>query len=323
MKTFRPVFLIALLSMSLGLAVQCRTKGKSTIAVVPKGQAHLFFQTVHAGANAAGEEFGLEILWNGPAVETEFARQISIVEDFISRRVDGIALAPSHGKSLVPIVEKAVRENIPVVIFDSGIETEQYVSYVSTDNYKGGVLAARRMGEILEGHGKIAILGVIPGSVSTAERENGFKETIAKDFPGVQIVAFQYGMGEQAKSLSVAEDILTANPELNAIFAANESSSVGTVQAVKLAGRVGKVKIVGFDSSPTLIDDLRAGAIDGLVLQNPFKMGYEAVRQLHLKLSGQAPERRVDTGATLVTRANLESKEIQDLINPPLERYLK
>src|SRR5688572_14166221 len=136
MKTFRPFFLIALLSMSLGLAVQCRTKGKATIAVVPKGQAHLFFQTVHAGANAAGEEFGLEILWNGPAVETEFARQISIVEDFISRRVDGIALAPSHGKSLVPIVEKAVRENIPVVIFDSGIETEQYVSYVSTDNYK-------------------------------------------------------------------------------------------------------------------------------------------------------------------------------------------
>lgn len=322
MKTFQGLAIVSLLALSLTLS-DCDRKEKLTVAVVPKGHAHLFFQTVHAGANAAGQEFGLEVLWNGPAVETEFARQISIVEDFINRRVDGIAVAPSHGKSLVPIVERAMREGIPVVIFDSGIDTDEYVSYVSTDNYKGGVLAAKRMGEILDGKGRIAIIGVIPGSVSTTERENGFKDTLAKQFPAIEVVAFQYGMGEQAKSLAVTEDVLTAHPDLDAIFAANESSSVGAAQAVKLAGKTGKIRLVGFDSSPTLIEDLRAATIDSLVLQNPFKIGYESVRQLHLKLSGQMPERRVDTGATLVTGANLQTKEIQELINPPLDRYLK
>ncbi|PYV31837.1 MAG: sugar ABC transporter substrate-binding protein, partial [Acidobacteria bacterium] len=289
----------------------------------PKAQAHIFWQTVHAGAIAAGRELGVEIRWNGPASEIDFTRQINIVDDFINQRVDGIALAPSHGESLVSIVERAAQERIPVTIFDSGIQTEKYVTYVSTDNYKGGVLAARRMGEILREGGKIAMIGTIPGSVSTTERENGFRNTVQQEFPKLQIAAFQYGMSDRAKGLDVANDIMTAHPDLAGIFCSNESGTVGAVQAAKSKGVAGKIKIVGFDTSPTLIEDLEAGNIDSLVVQNPFRMGYLAVKTLVDYIRGKPPEKRIDTGATVVTAANLKEPAIKELVNPPIQKYLK
>src|SRR6266567_5237090 len=152
--------------------VTCKKKSKPVIAVVPKAQAHIFWQTVHAGAIAAGRELGVEIRWNGPASEIDFSRQINIVDDFINQRVDGIALAPSHGESMVPVVERAMQEHIPVVIFDSGIKTDKYLSYVSTDNFHAGVMAAERMGELLPQGGRIVVLATLPGTVSTTEREN-------------------------------------------------------------------------------------------------------------------------------------------------------
>jgi ribose transport system substrate-binding protein len=301
----------------------CRRKDQLVIAVVPKGQAHIFWQTVHAGAIKAGQELGVEVRWNGPASEVDFTRQINVVEDFINQRVDGIALAPSHGKSLVPIVERAAQERIPVTIFDSGIETEKYLSYVSTDNFKGGVLAAQRMGQILPDGGKIAIIGTIPGSVSTTERENGFRETVARQFPKLQVAAFQYGMSDRAKGLAVAEDILTGHPDLSGIFCSNESGTIGAVQAAKSKGVAGKLKIVGFDTSPTLIEDLASDHIDSLVVQNPFRMGYLAVKTLVDAIQKRPVEKRIDTGATVVTAANLKQPEIQELVNPPIDRYIK
>ena len=168
--------------------LSCNRTHKRVIAVVPKGQAHIFWQSVHAGAVAAGRDLGVEILWNGPASEIDFSRQINIVDDFINQHVSGIVLAPAHGESLVPVVEHAAQENIPVAIIDSGIRTDRYLTYVSTDNYRGGVLAAERMGAILPGGGKVAVIGTIPGSVSTTERENGFKETLTAKFPALKIV---------------------------------------------------------------------------------------------------------------------------------------
>jgi ribose transport system substrate-binding protein len=305
------------------LTASCNRNTKPRIAVVPKGQAHIFWQSIHAGALKAGGELGVEILWNGPAVETEFSRQIGIIEDFINQRVDGIALAPSNGEAMVPVIERAAAERIPVTIFDSGIKTDKYVSYVSTDNFKGGVMAAERIGELLPQGGRIAVLGTLPGSVSTTERENGFKETIEKKFPKIQIVAMQYGMSDRAKSLAVAEDIMTANPNLAAMFCSNESGTIGAVQAAKSKGVAGKLKLVGFDSSPTLIEDVAGGNIDSLVVQNPFRMGFLAVETLVNKMRGKTPEKRIDTGATLVTGANLKESPIQELLNPPIDKYLK
>lgn len=296
--------------------VGCNRSQKKTIAVVPKGQAHVFWQTVRAGAKAAGAKYGVNILWNGPASEIEISKQINIVEDFINRRVDGLVVAPADEKALVPVIESAARRGIPLAIFDSGAQTDSYVTFVATDNYLGGVTAARRMGEIVGKAGDVAIVGVMPGSASTTRREEGFKDTIAKEFPKIRIVAFQYGMSDRAKSLAVTEDILTANPSLDGIFAANESSSIGAAQAVKIRGLGGRVRIVGFDSSSSLLNDLEEGVIDSLVVQNPFAMGYESVRALCEKMEGKTPERRLDTGVTLVTKDKLSDPKVQELVNP-------
>ncbi len=318
----RTAFIAAILLLfgSAMLSAACNkgagnTSGKKKIAVIPKGVSHFFWQSVKSGAEAAGKDLDVEIIWKGPAVETDISGQINVVEDMINRRVDGIVLAPSHGDSLVPITERAQRENILVTIFDSGISTEKYLSYVATDNRQGGVQAAKRMGEKLGGKGKVAILGVKKGSVSTDEREEGFRDTILKEFPGITLIpVIFYGESLATKSLSVAEDILTANPDLTGIFASNETSSVGAVNAIRQRNLAGKVTLVGFDSSPDLVRSIKEGGIDSLVLQDPFKMGYEGVKTIVDKLAGKTPERRIDTGVKLLTKDNLDTPEMQRLI---------
>jgi ribose transport system substrate-binding protein len=288
---------------------------QKTIAVIPKGVSHTFWLTVKAGAEAAGKDLNVKIVWNGPRQETDYTGQMNIVEDMINQRVDGIVLAPSHGTSLVNIVERAQRDGIPVTIFDSGISTENYVSYVSTDNRKGGVVAAKRMGEKLGGKGKVAILGVKKGSVSTDEREEGFRDTIRKEFPGIALVPIIfYGEANAANSLRVAEDVLTSHSDLTGLFASNESSTVGAVSALRQRNLVGKVTLVGFDATADLVRNVREGAIDSLVLQNPFKMGYEGVRTIVDKIGGKQPERRIDTGVELLTKENVDTPEIQKLV---------
>ena len=268
-------------------------------------------------------ELKVKVLWNGPASETDFAPQINIVEDFVNRGVDAIALAPNHGKALAP----GGREGDAAV--DTGHDLRQrhrdgQVRLVCLDGQlsRGGA-RANRLAEKLKGKGKVALLGVVAGSVSTNEREKGFQETLKSKYPDLKLVAFQYGMGDQARSLAVAEDILNAHPDLDGIFASNESSTVGAVQAVKGLKRTGRVVVVGFDSSRTLIEDLQAGVLDSLVHQDPFEIGYEAVRTLNDKLRGKTPERRIATKVYLVTRENLNTPEIQRLVNPPLDKYLK
>src|SRR5262249_22216951 len=190
---------------------------------IPKGVSHHFWQSVKSGADAAGKDLNVDIIWKGAAQETDISGQINIVEDMINRKVDGIVLAPSHGDSLVPIAERAQRENMPVTIFDSGISTEKYLSYVSTDNRQGGVVAAQRMGEKLGGKGKVAILGVKKGSVSTDEREEGFRDAIKKNFPGIELVPIiLYGEANAAKSLDVAEQVILSHSALTSLFAVKE-----------------------------------------------------------------------------------------------------
>ena len=326
MKIKLSALLLSVVAVSLLVASGCQRAGgggggggggKRVIAVIPKGVAHFFWQSVHAGAEAAAKEANVEVVWKGPAQETDYSGQINIVEDAINRRVDGIVLAPTHRDSLVPVVERAQRDGIPVAIFDSGIGTDKYVSYVATDNRQGGAQAAERLASKLGGKGRVAILGVKAGSVSTDEREQGFQETIKQKYPGIEIVAFQYGESDRARSLDRAADILTAHPDLDAFFASNESSTVGAVQAIKQKGLAGKIVLVGFDSSPNLVEDLKAGAIDSLVLQNPYKMGYEAVKAMVAKLDGQSPPRQVDTGVKLLTKDNLETPEMQQLLKQP------
>lgn len=288
--------------------------GQKTIAVIPKGVSHSFWQSVKAGADDAGRDLNVNIIWKGAAQETDYAGQINIVEDMINQQVDGIVLAPSHGDSLVPMVDRAQRAGIPLTIFDSGISSQNYLSYVATDNRQGGVVAARRMGEKLGGKGKVAILGVKKGSVSTDEREEGFRDTIQKEFPGITVISpIFYGEANANKSLAMAEDIFTSHADLNGLFASNESSTVGAVRALRQRNLVGKVTLVGFDATADLVNNVREGAIDSLVLQDPHKMGYEGVKSIVDKLAGKTPERRIDTGVSLLTKENIDTPEMKKL----------
>lgn len=309
-----------LLCASFG-ALSCNRSTGKRIVFIPKGQAHMFWQSVHAGAIAAMRENpGYTIIWNGAASETDYEGQIKIMDAAINQKVDAICLAPIDKKILVTLVDRAAAANIPVIIFDSPVDTNTFTAQVATDNAEGGRMAAKRLGEILDGSGQIAEVAVQPGSASTMLREQGFEEKLAADFPGIKIADKQYGMADFAQSLKVAENMLTASPELAGMFASNESSSVGAVRALK--NRTG-VKLVGFDSSPQLLEALKSGLIDSLIAQDPFRMGYKSMLAAIEKLKGGTPERIQNIPPTLVTRINMELPEIQARINPDLDKYLK
>lgn len=299
----------------------CRRPEKKRLAVIPKGRAHVFWQSVHAGARKAAREANVDIIWNGPATETDLTGQLQILDAMITQRVDAIVLAPIDKTAMVNAVERAARQGIPVVIFDSGLDTNQFVAQVATDNYAAGVAAAERMGKILNGKGKVAMVMVQAGAASTMAREQGFQDKIQTDFPGIEIVDRRYGTADFAKSLAVTENILTAHPALDALFSSNESTTVGAAQALK-ARSGNRVRLVGFDSSQNLLQDLTSGVIDSLVVQHPFRMGYDSVRAALEKLNGGNPVKIQNLPPLVVTRENLDDPEVQERVNPPLSEYL-
>ena len=314
------------LVLSLTLVSGCGKKSESgpsesgstaptrSIAVIPKGTTHIYWQSVRAGAEAAGKELGYKIYWNGPERETDRERQIQIIEDFVVQKVDGFVLAPLDRQALVPSVEKLAAANIPCAIIDSGIDTDKILTYAATDNYQGGVLAARRMGQILGGKGNLIVVKYVPGSGSTTERENGFIDTIKKEFPGMTIVDEKYGQDTVETALQATEDMLTRNQNVQGLYACNASTAVGALQAL-ISQKRSEIKMGGFDAEKALLDGLKAGQIDALVVQNPYMMGYQGVIAVDAALNGQPVEKKIDTGVSVVTKDNLDKPEIKTLLN--------
>lgn len=312
---------VLLILIALGLT-SCQRNTQKVVGVVPKGANHIFWQTVHAGAIKAAQEYGFTVEWNAPTLEIDSGRQIEIVESMVNRRLAGIVLAPVDKKALVTVVERAAKAGVPVSIFDSGIDTKERISYVATNNEEGGRMAARRMAEVLNCKGKVAVIGFMPGSASTMEREHGFQDEIRKRCPQINVVGLQFGMADRAKAMAVTENVMTAHADLAGLFADNESSSAGAVQALK-SRNAKSVKLVAFDASDQLIADMKAGWIDSIVVQNPFKMGYEATKAIGLKLKGETPPTEIDSGANLITPADLEKPEIKELLFPNIRQYLQ
>ena len=301
------------------------------VAVIPKGTTHEFWKPIHAGALAAAAELKAEgvtvnVIWKGPLREDDREQQVQVVENFTGRRVSGMVLAPLDARALVAPTEEAVRAGIPVVIIDSGLNSAAPVSTVSTDNFKGGVLGARRLGGLLGGKGKVILLRVLAGSTSTEQREAGFLETMAKDYPAIQILSSdQHAGATRETAYRTSQNLLNRfGREVTGIFAPNESSATGMLLAMKDAGLAGgRVTLVGFDTGAQTVAALKAGDLQGLVVQNPFRMGYLGVKTLVASLRGQKVERVIDTGCALVTRENMAEPAMADLLHPPLEKYLK
>jgi ribose transport system substrate-binding protein len=316
MKLQRRNFLMTGAALAAPVFHSCNQGKTDVIGVIPKGRSHLFWQSVQAGALTASKEYGATISWNGPATETDFNAQVQIIDSMINRKVSAICLAPIDRKAMVAPVERAAAAGIPVVIFDSGIETDKFLSQITTDNYKAGQLAGERMGELLGGKGKVLITAVQVGSASTMDRERGFEDAVRTKFPGIEILDKRYGQSDYAESRKVTENMLTAHPGANAIFASNESSSVGAVQALKARGS--STKLVGFDSSDPLLADLKKGAIDSLVVQDPFRMGYLSVQTVVLARKGGATEKIRNLDARLVMAKDLEDPAVKQQLHPDL-----
>jgi len=320
--------LIAVLFVGAVFAAGCKQQSSDAVVVIPKGTTHEFWKSVHAGAEKAGQELGIKVIWKGPLREDDREEQIKVVENFVTMKVKGIALAPLDSTALVPVVSDAARAGVPVVIFDSDLKTDQKLSYVATDNYKGGTLAGQHVGELLGGKGDIAVLRYAEGSESTQQREQGFLDAVAK-FPGIRVVSSnQYGGATMESAFKASENLLAAYKSggglaLQAIFTPNESTTFGMLRALEDSGLGGKVHLVGFDSSPKLIEWMRKGFLDATVVQDPMQMGYLSVKALYAHLHQQPVEKRIDTGATLITKANMDEPRSKELLSPDIKKWLK
>src|SRR5690349_15453992 len=329
---------LLLLLLALTLAVACTKtnspaangKKKLTIAVIPKGTTHEFWKSIHAGSNKAASALtaqgtDVEVIWKGPLREDDREQQIQVVEGFAAQGVSGIVLAPLDNRALVRPVSEAGRAGVPTVIIDSGLESTDFVSFVATDNRKGGTLAADRMGQLLNGKGKVLVLRYAEGSASTTEREEGFISELKQKFPDIELVSTnQYAGATRDTAKRASENLLnTYADQVQGIFTPNESSTAGMLLALQDINKAGKISFVGFDSSQTFIDALNANQLHGIVVQNPFNMGYLGVRTMVDKLQGKPVSKQIDTGVMLVTKDNMQSPEVQALLHPPLDQYLK
>ena len=305
-----------------------KTTKPLTIAVIPKGTTHEFWKSIHAGAVKAAEELDVDIIWKGPLKEDDRDEQIKIVEDMINRGVSGIVLAPLDDVALRMPVQEATRKGIPVVIIDSGLQSEDYVSFVATDNYNGGKIAGEYMVELLDGKGKVVMLRYAEGSASTTKREQGFVDAI-EEASGIELVSSnQYGGATTESAYKASENLLAplktsdGGLRIDGIFCPNESTTFGMLRALQDGNLAGKVKFVGFDSSDKLVEAMRAAQLDALVLQDPMNMGYLGVKTMTEHLRGEEVAERISTGETLATPDNMDESHIQTLLQPDYKTWL-
>jgi ribose transport system substrate-binding protein len=299
---------------------------RPTIAVIPKGTSHVFWQSIHAGAAKAADEFNVNIIWRGPLREDDRASQISEVEGFITRGVSGIVLAPLDDAALVGPVSDAARAKIPVVVIDSGLKGSDYISFVATDNRKGGQMAAEELARLLPQGGKAVMLRYAEGSASTTEREEGFLEEIAKHRNIAVLSSNQYGGADVEGAYKRAEAMLhrfrrpDGSLDVDGIFTPNESNTLALLRVLQGSGWAGKTKFIGFDASDTLVKGMSDGHIDALVLQDPVKMGYLGVKTMVDHLQGRTVEKRIDTGVHLIARERMNDPAVKELLHPDLSR---
>lgn len=287
------------------------------IAVIPKGTTHSFWKSVEAGARKAGDELGVEIVWKGPLKEDDRAQQIAVTQQFVASGISAIVLAPLDDNALRGPVRSAASRHIPVVIFDSALKGDvgkDFISFVATDNHRGGVLGGEELARLLGGKGKVILLRYAEGSASTSAREDGFLEVMKRN-PGIElIVENRYAGPTVSTAQDAAMNLLDKIREADGIFCVNESATQGMLLALRQASLAGKKTFVGFDTSPALLSAMEKGEINALVSQNPTRMGYLAVTTAVKHLRGEKVEPRIDTGCAVVTKDNENEPAIKAML---------
>ncbi|GAA2273059.1 ABC transporter substrate-binding protein [Glycomyces scopariae] len=287
---------------------------KPYVALVSKGFQHQFWQAVQEGAEQAAEEFGVEITFEGPESESEVAQQIDMLQTALDRNPDAIGFAALDSQASAPLMTEAESRGVPVIAFDSGVDSDVPVTTASTDNLAAAALAAERMVELIGGAGKVALVVHDQTSVTGVDRRDGFTKYIEENAPDVEIVDVQYGAGDQLESTNIATAIIEGNPDLAGIYGANEGSAIGVVNAVQELDRVGEIVVIGFDSGQAQMDAIRGGVMAGAITQNPVGIGYETVKAAAAAINGEDLPETIDTGFYWYDATNIDDAEIQAVL---------
>lgn len=288
------------------------------IAVVCKGSQHEFWRSVELGARDAGKELGIKITFEAPEDESQIDVQIEMMDKAIAGKADAIVLAPLDTERLNPVIEKANEQNIPVITLDSDVTSPLRKATIGTDNTSAGSIAARNAISLIHGEGQIAVISYVKGAQTANERNAGFLKEIEANNQDkkMEVMDLQYSGGDADKSYEIAKKYIESYPDLRCIYAANEGCAVGTARAVEEMGKTGQLVVIGFDSSDQEIDYLSRGVIQGMMVQNPYNMGYLGVRNINKVLDGKSIEEKIDTGATYVNSENLNDEDTQWLLYP-------
>lgn len=299
--------LLAVVGCCVLLAACAPEEKRTTLAVVGKSAGGEYWLAVKRGAQKKADELAVKMLYMGTASEVDVDGQIQLVEDLIQRKVEGIAVSPTDSKALGPVVKKAVQAGIKVVTIDSDTAEHDRLCYIGTNNREAGKVAGRQLLALLGGtKGKVATITGVQGAQNTDERVAGFKEAVGEQ---VAMLDVQPDNGNKDKSMAIAESALSAHPDMAAFFTTTAIGGPATAQALLTAGRVGQVKVVCFDTTPTLIKHLKAGTVQVLIAQQPEKMGALAVEKLMEAAKGGTLPPVIDTGVVAVTKANVAQFE--------------
>ncbi|WP_085982424.1 ABC transporter substrate-binding protein [Paenibacillus sp. JDR-2] len=287
---------------------------KIYIPIISKGFQHQFWQAVKAGAEKAATEFNVEITFEGPETEAQVDKQIEMLQAALDKKPSAIGFAALDSQASVPLLQKAKAAGIPVIAFDSGVDSDIPITTASTNNVAAAALAADKMAELIGGEGEIGVIVHDQTSVTGVDRRDGFVNRIKEKYPNIKIVDIQYGGGDHLKSTDLAKAMIQAHPNIKGFFGSNEGSAVGVINAVTELKKEGQITVIGFDSGKAQIDAIKSGVMAGAITQNPVGIGYETVKAAVEAIRGEKVESTIDTGFYYYDKSNIDSDEIKAVL---------
>jgi ribose transport system substrate-binding protein len=310
---------VAAMTIAVGLSACGSDDGgggsgdKPYVAIVSKGFQHQFWQAVKQGAEQEAEKQGVRITFEGPATETEVEAQIDMLNNALAKNPDALGFAALDSKASAPLLQQAEEQDIPVVAFDSGVESDIPVTTAATDNKAAAAEAAKHMADLVGNKGKVALVVHDQTSRSGIDRRDGFVEWMEANAPDIELLPVQYGAGDQAKSADITKSIIAANPDIAGIYGSNEGSAIGVVKGVQESGKTG-IEVVGFDSGQAQIDAINNGVMAGAITQNPVGMGEELIKAAVKAMNGEELPETIDTGFYWYDKSNIDDPEIQAVL---------
>jgi len=287
---------------------------KPYIPVISKGFQHQFWQAVRQGSEKAAADLGVEITFEGPETEAQVDKQMEMLQTAIDKKPAAICFAAVDSKAAIPLLEKAQAAGIPIIGFDSGVDSDIPVTTAATNNIGAAALAADKMAELIGGSGEVAVIAHDQTSRTGIDRVDGFTNQIKDKYPDITIVDTQYGGGDQLKSTDLAKAIILAHPELKGFFGANEGSIIGVLNAVKELGKEGEIVVIGYDSGQQQMDAIRSGAEAGAITQDPIGIGYKCVEAAVKAMKGEELPKEIDTGFHWYDKDNIDADDIKPLL---------